>query len=380
MSKLLLVVPTLGSYLGFLTEFAASARECGHEVHVATSFRHFHGQSIEAETSLSNGVVFHQLTFPRGASPFELVRASRQLSELVRRERPDWVQAHFSVAALVCALAKRPKWPRTSCVIQGLASTLLQGKARWLAYLGERFAIAQLDEMWVLTQDDYAVAESWNPAKARLQHAPGFGCRLDDFDRERFPAGWRESRRRELGIREEERLLIFAGRFAVFKGFHQVIRSYWKLKELGLEVRLLLVGSMDPLHESGLTDGELERLRTDPAILSPGWQKSIGEWLFISDLFVFPSEREGMPVCLMESLAMGVPVVTANTRGCRDVVRDGVDGVLLEENSERCLMDTISSLVSNPKTLREFADSALSRRDDFDRMHFVQEQLKALIS
>lgn len=77
---------------------------------------------------------------------------------------------------------------------------------------------------------------------------------------------------------------------------------------------------------------------------------------------------------------MGVPVVTANTRGCRDVVRDGVDGVLLEENSERCLMDTISSLVSNPKTLREFADSALSRRDDFDRMHFVQEQLKALIS
>ncbi len=74
-------------------------------------------------------------------------------------------------------------------------------------------------------------------------------------------------------------------------------------------------------------------METKNRVILAVWQANVADWLSIADLCVFASERGGMPVCLMESLSMGVPVITANTRGCRDVVRDGVDGVVLDEPS-----------------------------------------------
>lgn len=116
-------------------------------------------------------------------------------------------------------------------------------------------------------------------------------------------------------------------------------------------------------------------LETNNRVILAGFQANVADWLSIVDLCVFPSEREGMPVCLMESLSMGVPVITANTRGCRDVVRDGVDGVVLDEPSVDELADTIVELIREPLRLEKMKQSAIARRSSFDRKHYVEEQL-----
>ena len=72
---------------------------------------------------------------------------------------------------------------------------------------------------------------------------------------------------------------------------------------------------------------------------------------------------------------MGVPVITANTRGCRDVVRDGVDGVVLDEPSVDELANIIEELIREPIRLAEMKQAAIERRSSFDRKHFVVEQL-----
>jgi glycosyltransferase involved in cell wall biosynthesis len=110
----------------------------------------------------------------------------------------------------------------------------------------------------------------------------------------------------------------------------------------------------------------------------PGWQENVAEWLAIADLCVFPSEREGMPVCLMEALCMGVPVVTSNSRGCRDVVRDGVDGLVLNETSVSQIVDAVDRLVNSPQTLSSMRISARERRGEFDRNKYIQEQMASL--
>ena len=72
---------------------------------------------------------------------------------------------------------------------------------------------------------------------------------------------------------------------------------------------------------------------------------------------------------------MGVPVVTSNTRGCRDVVRDGVDGFVLDEPSVDELANIIEELIREPVRLEEMKQAALERRSSFDRKHYVVEQL-----
>ena len=373
--RLLLVVPTLSSYEAFLSDFAEAAMAAGHEVHAATQLALLDGRSVDAHPSFKSGVQLHRISMARGANPIAALKAAKELRGLVSQIQPDWIQAHFSAAALVCALAKTRSWPFTSCVIQGLACTLARGKARLAAWCGERLAMARLDEMWVLTDDDFDVIRGWDSNKARLQKAPGFGCRLDRFNRQHYSAEWRSERRAELAIQANECVLIYVGRLAAFKGFDKVVKAYHDLSGRGIPVRLLILGAFDSLHPSGLSEAEIVELKNDPAVLMPGWQENVAEWLAFSDLCVFPSEREGMPVCLMEALCMGVPVVTSDVRGCRDVVRDGVDGVILKDVLSTLLALRIKGIVQSPDDLKVMHENALNRRSFFDRNLFVQEHL-----
>lgn len=378
MSKLLLVVPTLSSYEAFLSDFAEAAMTLGHEVHVVTQLALLDGRSVDAHPSLKSGVQLHSISMPRGASPVAAFKAAKELRGIVARIQPDWIQAHFSAAALVCALARTRRWPCTSCIIQGLACTLARGIARVAAWGGERLAMARLDEMWVLSDDDFEVVKAWDSEKARLQQAPGFGCRLDRFDPSQYSPEWRNTRRSELGVQSHEFLLIYVGRLAAFKGFDRVVHAYQKLKQQGAPVRLLILGVFDPLHPSGLSEEQMLGLQNDSSVLMPGWKENVAEWFAISDLCVFPSEREGMPVCLMEALCMGVPVVTSNSRGCRDIVRDGVDGYVLKETCVNQIVNAVDRLMKNPTTLNSMRISAKERRGEFDRGEFIQEQIDAL--
>ena len=191
----------------------------------------------------------------------------------------------------------------------GLACTLARGKARLAAWCGERLAMARLDEMWVLTDDDFEVIRNWDSSKARIQDAPGFGCRLDRFDSGSYSESGRAERCLELGISENDCVLVFVGRLAAFKGFDRTVRAFNALCDRGVSVRLLVLGTFDDLHPSGLSETEVEALKTSSSVIMAGWQADVADWLSIADLCVFPSEREGMPVCLMEALSMGVPVI-----------------------------------------------------------------------
>jgi glycosyltransferase involved in cell wall biosynthesis len=375
MAKILLVVPTLSSYEAFLSDFAEAVMAAGDEVHVATQLKFLDGRDVEEYLSIESGVQLHPISMPRGSNPLVVLKAAKDLRGLVSKIRPDWIQAHFSAAAVVCALAKSSDWPFTSCIIHGLACTLTRGKARLAVWLGERLAMAHLDEMWVLTKDDFEVIKGWDSSKARLQKAFGVGCRIDRFDREGYSNDWRSDRRAELEIRPEECILIYVGRLVAFKGFDRTVRAFNKVCERGARVRLVVLGKFDALHPSGLSEEEVATMETNNRVILAGWQANVADWLSIADLCVFPSEREGMPVCLMESLSMGVPVITANTRGCRDVVRDGVDGVVLDEPCVDELADTIEELIREPLRLEEMKQSAIARRSSFDRKHYVEEQL-----
>src|SRR5436190_23345297 len=94
-------------------------------------------------------------------------------------------------------------------------------------------------------------------------------------------------------------------------------------------VKLLLVGERDPLHPTGLSALEERSVQENPDVVSVGWVSDVSKYLAVAQVNVFPSSREGMPVNLMESLAMGVPVITSDSRGCRDVVTHNVDGLII---------------------------------------------------
>jgi glycosyltransferase involved in cell wall biosynthesis len=371
--RLLLVIPRIDSYRAFFGELCSELTANGAEVHVACCVEALMGPKYP---TLDPCVHFHPLKLPRGINPFGHLRAARALAALVSKLRPDIVDAHFSAAIFTAALARRRTWPVTLGTFQGVSFPLANGLKGRLLRAAESWAAGRLDTVWVLTQDDREQLDKAAPsATVKVVRAAGFGCDLEKFKPESVSMPERKALRERLRIEPDHRVFIFVGRFVEFKGFDLTVRTFLRIAGTNPRLRLLLVGAFDRLHPSGLTPAEDHACKNCTQIINAGYTDHVASYLAISHAMVFPSQREGMPVCLMEALAMGVPVITRASRGCREVVRHGRDGLVLGE----CTVDTLSAemkrLAQDDGLRCRLSAEALAGRQRFDRRIFIREQI-----
>jgi glycosyltransferase involved in cell wall biosynthesis len=306
--RLLIIVPVYGSYRAFLKGLAEWLVERGWEVHVATNLT-----SAKVEPDVAQ---LHDIAMPRGANPFQLLRAGRALTRLIHDVRPAVVHAHFSVGMLCLALANRVKGVRYLGTFQGMRFPLAAGFARLLFELVECFTILHLDQSWVLTEDDYEAVPRFLRKKLAVQEGYGFGCDIEHFDPSRFSESENSKLRSKQRIPDEAFVFVFVGRLTAFKGFHLALEAFRQLRQERNDVHFLVVGEVDSQHPL-----DLPNLNMIEGVHHLGWQDDPAPYLAISNTMVFPSEREGMPVCLMEALSMGVPIVSADSRGCRELAK-----------------------------------------------------------
>lgn len=369
--RLLLVIPNLISYQSFLREVGDTLISEGAEVHLACS-----PQPLwESNRRDSDGAVVHNIDFPRGMNPLGHFRAARQLNILVERLQPDLVHVHFSAAIFTAALARTSRWPRTIGTFHGVAFPAMKGWKRLLIKASETWSVRRLDAAWVLTSDDREALAAATP-QADVRRFPGFGvgCDLDKFAP--VDESSRSAARAAARFSPEHTVFAFVGRFVDFKGFALVVRAFLQLAVREPDVRLLLIGARDPLHPTGLSLEEEAALRDSPAVVNAGYRQDVASCLAGADLLVFPSQREGMPVCLMEALAMGVPAITSNGRGCREVVQHEQDGVILSDEHIDTLQSAMHRVARDRTILKKWGREAVSARQRFDRSRFVAEQMR----
>jgi glycosyltransferase involved in cell wall biosynthesis len=377
--RVLLVVPSGTSFHTFFRGVADAWLQSGGELAVAA------GPELPGHATEWPGAV-ERFTLPafRGGNPWSLWAAGRRLADVVNRWNPAIVHAHFAAGVAAAAVARsivgasRRRWVGT---FHGLHMSIAGARpiVSRLTTAAERWAARRMDTVCVLNREDAAALLAILPAeRVRLVASSGVGCDLAAFDPGRFPAGWREELRTRLGIRSDSLVVAFVGRRTAFKGFDVAVRGFMRS---GLEqASLLLVGAADRAHASGLTSVERTALAADPRIIDAGWQWDVAPYLAVADVCLLPSVREGLPVAGMESLAMGVPVVTVDSRGCRDVVRDGIDGVVLDAADAELIADALRSLAGDRDRLHRMAQGAVAGRSRFDRCCYVAGELELYLS
>ena len=358
MKRLLIVVPVYGSYRAFLKGLAAWLSERGWEVHVATntSGAHF-GEDVAR---------IHHLSMPRGANPVRLFKAGRALTRLIREIQPTVVHAHFSVGMLCLALASRTRGVRYLGTFQGMRFPLESYVTRWLFKFVECFSIWRLDQSWVLTEDDHASVPSFIQKKLAIQEGYGFGCDIEHFDPARFSDADKLQLRKELGIPAGDFIFIFVGRLTAFKGFLLGLEAFEQLRKIREDAHFLVVGEVDSQHPLSLPE-----LNLIDGVHHVGWQEDPAPYLAISNTMIFPSEREGMPVCMMEALSMGLSVVTVDSRGCRELIGDLRNGCVVARNAV-AVKDALSESVRVPVKAAAVLSAARTARELFDRELFYE--------
>jgi glycosyltransferase involved in cell wall biosynthesis len=126
------------------------------------------------------------------------------------------------------------------------------------------------------------------------------------------------------------------------------------LKKQGLPVRGLLFGE-GPLADELQARIDQEQLNVTLA----GYVEQVADAYRSLDVLVSCSHNEGLPLNLIEAMALGVPVVTMATGGCREIVEEGVTGLVVPQGDQVALNRALLSLVGDETQRRQFGQAAL---------------------
>jgi D-inositol-3-phosphate glycosyltransferase len=191
----------------------------------------------------------------------------------------------------------------------------------------ERRTMAGSDRIVALTAVDRQQMLRHYGQQAPIVVIPG------GVDLERFSPLPRDAAREQLGLRAEQKVVLFVGRIQRLKGLEVLVRAFARLSELDAEL-LIVGGRPGTTHESR----EISRLQHLVAKLGIAERtrfvgavphEELPVYYSAADVSVMPSSYESFGLVAVESLACGTPVVATRVGGLTSIVRDGETGMLV---------------------------------------------------
>lgn len=301
----------------------------------------------------------------RSLDPLREAALLVHLWRLFRRERPTLVHGFTIKCAVYGSLAARMAGvpARVNAVAgMGYVFSSEDRQARWLrppvrALL--RLALGGRNARLILQNPDdvvlFAQAGLVDPSRVRLIAGSGVDC-------VRFVPSARP-READAPLR-----VLLAARLLWDKGLAEFVEAARCLRGQGRAVQCLLAGDPDPGNPAAVPEAALRGWCSEGVVERLGHVDDMPALLRTVDVVVLPSYREGLPKTLIEAAACGLPMITTDVPGCREVVRDGIDGLLVPARDAAALAAAIARLQDDPALAARLGaaarDKALAEFDE----------------
>jgi glycosyltransferase involved in cell wall biosynthesis len=316
-----------------------AARAAGYEVHILTRVRR-HGQRLE---DLGLKVIPLELS-RRSRNPLAELRIIADLIRIYRRVRPDLVQ-HIAMKPVIygtlAALFSRPKGIVN--YIAGLGwlftSPSLQARLIRLPLKAVLRPLLKRGHVIVENPNDFAQVEALGLPPARITRIPGAGVNMAEFAPAPEPDG--------------VPLVVMAARMLWAKGVGEFVRAAELLKARGSAARFALIGIPDGENPSSVPLAQLEAWRDSGVVEWWGHRADMPAIFAEASIVCLPTfYGEGVPKVLIEAAAAGRPIVASQIPGCREIVHEGENGLLVPPRDAPALAEAIGTLLADPP-LRE---------------------------
>lgn len=186
----------------------------------------------------------------------------------------------------------------------------------------------------------------------------------------------------ELGARlkldPNSMVFCFVGRLNKDKGITELCTAFEALAE---RAHLILVGGLD--HSAPISNEIQEKIKNNPRIHALGFMDDIRPVLYLSNVLVLPSYREGFPNVVMQAGSMKLPVIATDINGCNEIIEPGLNGWLVPSRDAKALMFAMQEAMQTPSSSRkrmgEIARSRVQQqfeqRQHWERMRIFYQGL-----
>jgi glycosyltransferase involved in cell wall biosynthesis len=304
----------------------------------------------------------------RAISPVQDALLLYELYNLCRQRRPDVVHTHNPKAGVVGSIAAGlARIPLVIHHIHGLTfNDALPPRRAWLFRTMERIAAPFRD-----VQISVNEADRWRAIEAGLGGPDRIVTVLNGIDVDQFINVTPAPLRTELSLPDDAILIGWTGRLAVQKGLEYLIRAIPGLIVAEPRAHVLLVGS-------GELEDHLRALVTELGVEDHchflGFRQDVPALLAAFDLYAQPSLWEGLSISLLEAMAAGKAIVATDIIGNRELIEDGVSGLLVPPTDVEALATALLKLRRDPTQSQRLGRQARQRVEQhFSRDRMVKE-------
>jgi glycosyltransferase involved in cell wall biosynthesis len=334
-------------------------REAGFDVTVIASWGEELATIPEAE-----GVRAISVPFSRGISLRKDLMSLWHLWRVMRRIRPTITSVGTPKAGLLGGLvAFFAGVPCRLYTLRGLRLQTVTGMRRRVLLFAERLACLSAHRIICvsnsLRQEAVALGLADSQKTVVLGSGSSNGVDVSRFDLDQAERQKAVELRSKLGIPPDAPVVGFVGRFTRDKGIDELLQAFSLLRERLPELRVLLVGDVEKGDLPSLD--VLQKVKTDPNIVCPGFVADPALYYQIMDVLALPTRREGFPNAVLEANASGKPAVVTNATGAVDSVIDGVTGFIVPVGDSVALANALAKLLYDPCLAKSMGQTARDR-------------------
>lgn len=323
----------------------------GYEVHVVTNFENGSTTSQERVNQVrqmleDQGVKTIHMPIPRSIFSFKgILNSLAQMKRLCKENTYELIHCHSPIGGVIARLGGRKsrKAHDTKMIYTAHGFHFYKGapKQNWLIFYPIEWICSFFTDVLItINTEDYAFAKKHMKA-GKVEYVPGIGIDMEKFYIEGFDANKKKA---ELGLQPDDVMVISVGELNHNKNQEVIIRAIGKLGNP--KIHYFIAGR-------GEKTESLKELAIELGVnIHPlGYRSDIIEILNGSDIFAFPSYREGLSVALMEAMAAGLPCVVSKIRGNADLV-DEQGGVLCAPNDVEAFANGINTILQGDRYKR----------------------------
>jgi glycosyltransferase involved in cell wall biosynthesis len=319
------------------------------------------------------GVKFNGLPVDKkGINPRADIKLFWTLYRWYRKEQPDIIH-HFTIKPVIYGsiAARMAKIPRIVNTVTGLGYVFTDEKITWLRRLVVglyRISLNCTDFTFFQNQDDYDLFLSRGLVKkSGTALLPGSGVDCEHFSPLSGPNP----------LKESQLTFLMVSRLLKDKGVYEFVEAASLVKEHYPKARFQLLGRRDVRNPNVVPESDLKSWDNQGLVSCLGEVSDVRPMMAKSDVVVLPSYREGIPRALLEAAAMAKPIITTDAVGCREVVDDEINGLLVPVKDAPALAGAMERMINYPEMRKRMGKAGCKKVErEFDEKIVIQKILE----
>lgn len=379
MKKALQVASVASMIDQFNMENIKILQQLEYEVDVAANFE-FGNTSSQSRVEVFKeelnykGIKIYNLLFHRKIFNIVNLKVYKELKNIINTNDYEIIHCHSPIVAVLTRLASRKARKKgTKVIYTAHGFHFFKGAPllNWLVYYPIEWVCSWITDVLItINEEDYEIAKKRMKSK-KVYYVPGVGVDIEKFANIEVD---RIKKRRELGVAEDAIVLLSVGELNKNKN-HQVIIEAMALIE-NKNIHYCIVGK-------GSEKEELlklaSRYKMSDRVHFLGFREDVGEIYKSSDVFCFPSKREGLGLSAIEAMATGLPIITSNIHGINDYSQEGITGYKCNPIVVEEFKIAIENLVLDQNLRNKMRIYNMNFVKKFDKK-IVQEKMKKIYS